>query len=115
MNDPKFLRAPTILASFADAGSAGRRHRQDKLCLAKEHEGASAFRPKKRSRTTVAGTASTMLAFVGLPLPSVYSGNFREFVFTAGVKLMQASDRTSCISRPPTTSSTNMRRADGGR
>ena len=93
MNDPKFLRAPTILASFADAGAKlAVVTAKDKLrkLLGKNMKGIC-FSAEKANETTVAEHGiDNALAFVGLPLPSVYSAELSEFVFAAGVKLMQA-------------------------
>ena len=93
MNDPKFLRAPTILATFADAGAKlAVVTAKDKLrkLLGKGMKGIC-FSAEKANETTVAehGIANA-LDFVGLPLPSVYSAALSEFVFAAGVKLMEA-------------------------
>ena len=93
MNDPKFLRAPTILASFADAGAKlAVVTAKDKLrkLLGKNMKGIC-FSAEKANETTVAEHGiDNALDFVGLPLPSVYSADLSEFVFAAGVKLMEA-------------------------
>ncbi len=49
---------------------------------------------------------------VGMAVPDVYSAELSEFVFAAGVKLLAShAGPISCICRPPTMCSTNMRRA----
>ena len=61
MNDPKWLRAPTILAALADAGAVGRRgHRQGQAAQAARprHEAASASRPRRPTRRPTPRTAS---------------------------------------------------------
>ena len=115
MNDARFLRADTILKAFADAGArVAVVTAKDKLraLLAKGLEFASGARspspPKRRTRRRATPTASTTaLAFVGQPLPAVYSRG------AVGIRLRRrrqaarvASVRTSCICRRPTTSST---------
>lgn len=82
MNDPKYLRVGTILASFAAAGArVAVVTAKDKLCalLGKDLAG-TCFSAEKADQATQ--------ALVGKPLPSVYSADLSEFVFAAGVKLM---------------------------
>lgn len=98
MNDPKFLRAGTILAAFAEAGAdVAVVTAKDKLRGLLGHGlrfgdgGAVCFSAEKADGTTAAGHGlDDALGFVGLPLPSVYSADLSEFVFAAGVKLMAA-------------------------
>lgn len=83
MNDPKYLRAGTILAAFAGAGAAvAVITAKDKLrtLLGKDLSGVC-FSAEKAD--------DTMQALAGMPLPSVYSAALSEFVFAAGVKLME--------------------------
>ena len=83
MNDPKYLRAGTILAAFAAAGArVAVVTAKDKLraLLGKDLEG-TCFSAEKAD--------DAMLALVGKPRPSVYSAALSEFVFAAGVKLME--------------------------
>jgi len=93
MNDPKFLRADTILASFAREGAkVAVVTAKDKLrlLLGKGMKGIC-FSAEKADQTTKAEHGiDNALGFVGLPLPSVYSADLSEFVFAAGVKLMKA-------------------------
>jgi phosphonoacetate hydrolase len=92
MNDPKWLRAPTVLAALAEAG---RRvavitakdklrkllgHKMQGICFSSEHADKV---------TEAENGISEVLELVGLPLPSVYSAALSEFVFAAGVKLLQ--------------------------
>jgi phosphonoacetate hydrolase len=52
MNDPKWLRAPTMLAAWPMRASGGRGHRQGQAAQAAgpRMNGASAFRPKRPTR-----------------------------------------------------------------
>lgn len=83
MNDPKYLRVGTILAAFAKAGaSVAVVTAKDKLrtLLGKDLDG-TCFSAEKADQATQ--------ALVGKPQPSVYSAELSEFVFAAGVKLME--------------------------
>lgn len=96
MNDPSFLRAPTILAAVHDAGAkVAMVTAKDKLRLLLSRGldyttgRAIAFSSEKADKATRAANGiDDALAFTGLPLPSVYSADLSEFVFAAGVKLM---------------------------
>src|SRR6185369_1216958 len=93
MNDPKFLRAPTILAAFSDAGAKlAVITAKDKLrlLLGKGMKGICFSAEKADQATEKEHGVGDLLNFVGRPLPSVYSADLSEFVFAAGVKLMQA-------------------------
>jgi phosphonoacetate hydrolase len=83
MNDPKYLRAGTILAAFADAGAkVAVVTAKDKLRNLLGHKlRGICFSAEK------ADAAMTELA--GMPVPSVYSAELSEFVLAAGVKLME--------------------------
>jgi phosphonoacetate hydrolase len=92
MNDPKWLRAPTLLAALADAGqSVAVVTAKDKLRALLGHKMTGiCFSAEKADQTTLAVNGiEDVLALVGKPLPSVYSADLSEFVFAAGVKLMQ--------------------------
>jgi phosphonoacetate hydrolase len=98
MNDPKWLRAPTLLAALAEAGKtvrrghrqgqaappAGPRHDVGHLLLVREGRPGHAGRERHRQRA----------GLVGMPVPDVYSAELSEFVFAAGVKLMQSAGPT---------------------
>ena len=93
MNDPKYLRAETILATFARAGaSLAVVTAKDKLRRLLGHGMRGVcFSSEKADETTreehgIAGA----LQFVGRPLPSVYSADLSEFVFAAGVRLFES-------------------------
>lgn len=99
MNDPKWLRAPTLLAAFQNQGA--------KICVvtAKDklrlllskgliYDGSAvAFSSERACKVSLAENGIVdVLSFVGRPLPEVYSADLSEFVFAAGVKLL-ARDR----------------------
>jgi len=96
MNDPRFLRAPTILRTFADAGcKVAMVTAKDKLRLllsnGLDYAGgrAIAFSSEKADKATKRDNGiDDVVTFVGLPVPDVYSAGLSEFVFAAGVKLM---------------------------
>jgi phosphonoacetate hydrolase len=92
MNDPRYLRAGTILAAFARAGaSVAVVTAKDKLRRLLGHElRGICFSSEQADRTTAAehGIADA-LAFVGRALPSVYSAELSEFVLAAGVRLLE--------------------------
>lgn len=92
MNDPKWLRAPTILAALADAGKlCAVVTAKDKLrrLLGKGMKGIC-FSSEKADAVTMDDNGITgVLDLVGMPVPDVYSAELSEFVFAAGVKLMQ--------------------------
>ena len=93
MNDPKWLRAPSILAALADAGQkVAIVTAKDKLRALLGHGvvGGICFSSEKADQATLAANGiDGVLDLVGLPLPDVYSAALSEFVFAAGVKLMQ--------------------------
>ena len=97
MNDPQFLRAPTILAGMYEAGfKVAAVTAKDKLRSLLAHgldysDGrAIAFSSEKADQATKqANGIDDLLNFVGLPLPEVYSAGLSEFVFAAGVRLVQ--------------------------
>jgi phosphonoacetate hydrolase len=93
MNDPKFLRAPTILAAFSDAGAKlAVVTAKDKLrlLLGKGMKGICFSAEKADQATEAEHGIGDVLNFVGKPLPSVYSADLSEFVFAAGAKLLKA-------------------------
>jgi phosphonoacetate hydrolase len=92
MNDPKWLRAPTILAALADAGKrCAVVTAKDKLrrLLGKGMQGIC-FSSEKADAVTEADNGITgVLDLVGMGVPDVYSAGLSEFVFAAGVQLMK--------------------------
>jgi phosphonoacetate hydrolase len=97
MNDARFLRAPTIMQAFHDAGArVAVVTAKDKLRtllgngLDMGSGRAIAFSSEKADRATVAENGiGEVPAFVGMPLPDVYSAELSEFVLAAGVKLLE--------------------------
>jgi len=92
MNDAKWLRAPTLLAALADAGkSVAVITAKDKLRALLGHKMKGiCFSSEKADQVTLAENGiDDVLELVGRPVPSVYSADLSEFVFAAGVKLMQ--------------------------
>ena len=92
MNDPAYLRAGTILAAFSKAGaSVAVVTAKDKLRSLLGHEmDGICFSAEKADQATVAnGGIANVLELVGKPVPSVYSADLSEFVFAAGVRLME--------------------------
>jgi len=91
MNDPKWLRAPTLLAALAEAGCAvAVVTAKDKLRKLLGHKlRGICFSAETADRTSIAEHGiERVLELVGMPVPSVYSAELSEFVFAAGVKLM---------------------------
>jgi phosphonoacetate hydrolase len=92
MNDPRHLRAGTILAAFSAAGAkVAVITAKDKLrkLLGHEMQGIC-FSSEKADQVSLAENGiENVLERVGMPLPSVYSAELSEFVFVAGVKLME--------------------------
>jgi len=93
MNDPKWLRAPTILASLADAGKTlAVITAKDKLRKLLGHKMKGiCFSSEKSDQVTMSENGiDDILTRVGMPVPSVYSAALSEFVFAAGLQLMQS-------------------------
>jgi phosphonoacetate hydrolase len=92
MNDPRYLRVGTILAAFSDAGAkVAVITAKDKLRKLLGHQMKGiCFSSEKADQVTMAENGiENVLERVGMPVPSVYSAALSEFVFVAGVKLME--------------------------
>jgi phosphonoacetate hydrolase len=92
MNDPRHLRVGTILAAFSDAGAkVAVITAKDKLRKLLGHRMKGiCFSSEKADQATLAENGiENVLERVGMPVPSVYSAELSEFVFVAGVKLME--------------------------
>jgi phosphonoacetate hydrolase len=92
MNDPKWLRAPTLLAALGAAGcKVAVVTAKDKLRLLLGHKlHGICFSAEKAGQTTLAEHGITDVPqLVGMPVPGVYSAELSEFVFAAGVALMR--------------------------
>ncbi len=95
MNDPKFLRAPTIFAKFQAAGAKiAVVTAKDKLRLLLGNGlafdgSAVSFSSEKSDQCTLAEHGiENVNEMVGMDVPEVYSAELSEFVFAAGVKLL---------------------------
>jgi phosphonoacetate hydrolase len=96
MNDPKWLRAPTILAGLANAGqSMAVITAKDKLRKLLGHgmKGICFSAEKADEATEDENGIDEVVERVGMPVPSVYSAALSEFVFAAGVELMSHERR----------------------
>jgi phosphonoacetate hydrolase len=97
MNDPKFLRVETLFPSFQRAGCRiAVVTAKDKLrgLLGKGLElgagKAFSFSSEKSDKATLAENGIDKLNdLVGMAVPDVYSAGLSEFVFAAGVKIME--------------------------
>jgi phosphonoacetate hydrolase len=92
MNDPKFLRAETILAAFSKAGAkVAAVTAKDKLrrLLGKGLEGICFSSEKANETTRAEHGIDNALAKLGRPLPPVYSAALSETVFAAGQWLLE--------------------------
>ena len=97
MNDVRFLRAPTIFQKFYEAGAkVAIVTAKDKLRallgsgMAFDEDRARCFSAEKSSSSTLTEHGQDAAAdWLGMPQPDVYSAQLSEFVFAAGVKLMQ--------------------------
>jgi phosphonoacetate hydrolase len=95
MNDPKWLRAPTIFEAFQKAGAKiAMVTAKDKLRLllgkGLAFDGtAVAFSSEKADKVNLKDNGiADVCTMVGMGVPDVYSAELSEFVFAAGVKLL---------------------------
>ena len=92
MNDPKWLRAPTILAALSGAGkTCAVITAKDKLRRLLGHgmTGICFSSEKADVASEAENGISGLLDLVGMPVPDVYSSELSAFVFAAGVELMR--------------------------
>jgi len=97
MNDPKYLRAPTIFEAFHKAGAkVAVVTAKDKLRALLGHgltfsDGKTVcFSSERADQCTKQDNGiEGVLKMVGMPLPEVYSLELSELVFAAGAKLME--------------------------
>ena len=97
MNDPKWLRAPTIFEAFQKQGAKiAMVTAKDKLRLllgkGLVFDGSAvAFSSEKAGKVNLAENGiADVCSLVGMDVPDVYSAELSEFVFAAGVKLLGA-------------------------
>ena len=98
MNEPDLLRTPTIFKAFQDQGAKIaivtakdklRRLLGNELKMGKD--GAICFSSEKSDQVTLEENGiDNVLDMVGMEVPSVYSAELSEFIFAAGVKLMES-------------------------
>ncbi len=96
-NTPKFLWVDTIFKAFFDAGAKiAIVTAKDKLTSMLGHGldfasgRAVGFSSEKSDQTTLAKNGIERAdQYVGLPVPEVYSADLSEFIFAAGVKLLE--------------------------
>lgn len=97
MNEARFLRAPTVLKAFHDAGLrvavvTAKDKLRALLCKGIEFRSGRAvgFSSEKADEATMeANGIDNVVEVVGLPVPDVYSSELSEFVMAAGVKLLK--------------------------
>jgi phosphonoacetate hydrolase len=98
MNEPELLRTPTIFKAFQDQGAKiAIVTAKDKLRrllgneLTMGQDGAICFSSEKSDQVTLEENGiDNVLDMVGMEVPSVYSAELSEFIFAAGVKLMES-------------------------
>jgi phosphonoacetate hydrolase len=97
MNDARFMRAPTIMQAFHEAGAkVAVVTAKDKLRtllgngLDFSSGRAIAFSSERADKATLADNGiADVPARVGMPVPDVYSARLSEFVMAAGVSLLR--------------------------
>ncbi|HEX7053378.1 MAG TPA: phosphonoacetate hydrolase [Burkholderiales bacterium] len=93
MNDPKYLRAGTVLAAFAGAGAkVAVVTAKDKLRRLLGHglRGICFSSEKAAEATLEENGIDRVPERLGMPVPSVYSAELSEFVLAAGVRLLES-------------------------
>jgi len=96
MNDVRFLRAPTIFSHYYAAGArVAVVTAKDKLRallgsgLSFDDDRAICFSSERADQATLAANGiKDASAWLGKPVPEVYSADLSEFVFAAGVKIL---------------------------
>ncbi|MBO0872301.1 MAG: phosphonoacetate hydrolase, partial [Pseudonocardia sp.] len=93
MNDPKWLRAPTLFAEYSRNGATvAVITAKDKLrrLLGAGLAGGMCFSAEHADRANRADHGiDDVLGLVGMPLPSVYSAELSELVMAAGVQVLR--------------------------
>ena len=97
MNDVRFLRAPTLFSKYYKAGArVAVVTAKDKLRallgagLSFDEDRAICFSSERADIATEAANGiDNASAWLGRPVPEVYSGDLSEFVLAAGVKLLK--------------------------
>jgi len=99
MNDPKFLRVPTIFQTFQEAGAkiaiVTAKDKLRRLLGHGLHYGdgsAVCFSSEKADQVTLAEHGlDDAMSLIGMPVPDVYSAELSEAVFAAGVRLLETT------------------------
>ena len=97
MNDPQYLRAPTIFQKYYESGSkialVTAKDKLRKLLgygLKFSEKRAICFSSEKSNQTKIETNGiENVNEWLGKPVPEVYSQDLSEFVMSAGVKLME--------------------------
>jgi phosphonoacetate hydrolase len=92
MNDPAYLRAPSVLAAFARAGArVAVVTAKDKLRRLLGHalQGICFSSEKAGEATRATNGIDKVPELAGMAVPPVYSAELSEFVLAAGVKLLE--------------------------
>ena len=97
MNDVRFLRAPTLFSKLYEGGAkVAVVTAKDKLRallgtgLSFDQDRAICFSSERADQATKAANGiDNASAWLGRPVPEVYSADLSEFVFAAGVKLLE--------------------------
>ena len=97
MNDPQYLRVPTIFEKYYESGSKiALVTAKDKLRtllgngLKYDDKRAICFSAEKSDKTIMEHNGiENVNEWLGMPVPKVYSADLSEFVMAAGVKLMK--------------------------
>ena len=97
MNDVRFLRAPTIFSHYFDAGArVAVVTAKDKLRallgsgMSFDEGRAICFSSERADQATLAANGiEDASAWLARPVPEVYSADLSEFVFAAGVKILE--------------------------
>ena len=97
MNDPQYLRAPTIFEKYYEAGAKiALVTAKDKLRtllgngLKYNENRAICFSAEKSNEATIEKNGiENVNDWLGMPIPEVYSQDLSEFVMATGVKLME--------------------------
>jgi len=98
MNDPKFLRAPTIFEAFQKQGAkvvvlTAKDKLRALLCNGLNFDDGTAvgFSAERADKATLAQNGiDNALELTGMAVPEVYSAELSQFVMAAGVKLLEA-------------------------
>jgi phosphonoacetate hydrolase len=93
MDQPQFLRADSILAKFSEHGAKivalTAKDKLAKMLAYKLQHGISFSAEKADKCTKKDNGIDNCLAYVGKPLPSVYSADLSLFVLEAGIRILE--------------------------